>query len=85
MAQKILIYDFITLFIYVHCDGIRHLPAQTWPAYFSLSVQPLSTNFGSNLGQRVRLGDDGDDVDLVLQLAHELNVQRLKRREHSFN
>ena len=40
------IYDVIALFIYLHCDVIGHLPMQTWFVYFSLSVQPLSTNFG---------------------------------------
>ena len=30
------------------------------------------------LGEGVRLGDDGDDVDLVVQLLHELNIQGLQ-------
>ena len=46
LAQKICICDVITLFIYLHCDIIRHLPVQTRFVYLSSSVQPLSTNFG---------------------------------------
>ena len=46
LSHKNHIYDAITLFIYLHCYVIRHLLMQTWFVYFSLSVQPLSTNFG---------------------------------------
>ena len=37
------------LLIYLHCDIIRHLPMQTWFVYFSLSVQPLFSNFDPTL------------------------------------
>ena len=33
----------------LHCDVIRPLLVQTWLVYFLVSVQPLSTNFGSNI------------------------------------
>ena len=45
LAQKNCICDVITLLIYLQCDIIKYLLEQTWFVYFSLSVQPLSSNF----------------------------------------
>ena len=45
-GSKILICNVITLFIYLHCDVMRHLLVQIRFVHFSLSIQPLSTNFG---------------------------------------
>ena len=42
------ICDFTILFIYLHCDVIRHLPEKNGFVYFSLCVPALSVNFGND-------------------------------------
>ena len=50
LVQKICICDVIDMAMYLQCDVIKAPSVHTRFVYFLVSVQPLSTNFGSNPG-----------------------------------
>ena len=58
-----------------YCDVIKVPSVQTWFVYFSLSVQPLSTNFeltgvqGPSVDGLVPLGADEVELALVAETA----------------
>ena len=64
------IFDVITLFIYLHCDVIRHLLVQTWFVYFSLRVQALFSNFDlKDYSLRI----------LIVEVSGDSTLEKLRR------